>query len=314
MFNEEDENYFFDDKYLDECSFGSNNHFQRQLDNFEFELKNYSNDEIFNENGSDNNEERYNENKMYFNENKLNLVKNLTEVRADAKTGATTLKSKEKDGLIFKITKEIKQNQNIVGRKRKDGMGGKHNKYCYDNVTRKLKTKLFESILNVLNISLQKVEIENTKKYSKKKLYSKPFFLKINQDIIKDINVDNNNKLLKSTLKEIYSTDVSKKMENYGLDHNKNLIETIYKEQIQTKAIGILDRTLLECLEHFRGSKYYKELEGLEKEYKSVIENMKQNEPDDYIEIFEDFVKRFEIYYGNKKARPKKNSNEENLN
>ena len=43
-------------------------------------------------------------------------------------------------------------------------------------------------------------------------------------------------------------------------------------------------------------------------------ENMKQNEPDDYIEIFEDFVKRFEIYYGNKKARPKKNSNEENLN
>ena len=67
-------------------------------------------------------------------------------------------------------------------------------------------------------------------------------------------------------------------------------------------------------MEHFRGSKYYKELEGLEKEYKSVIENMKQNEPDDYIEIFEDFVKRFEIYYGNKKARPKKNSNEENLN
>lgn len=312
MFNEEEENYFFDNKYLDECSFDLNNHFQHELAKFDFEVKNYSNDEIYNESGSDNNDERYNENKMYFNENKLNEIKNLTEIRSDAKTGPSTVNAKEKNGLIFKITKEMKQNRNVVGRKRKDGMGGKHNKYCYDNVTRKLKTKLFESILNYLNSSLEKVEIENTKKYSKKKLYSKPFFLKINQDIIKDINVDNNNKLLKSTLKEIFSTNVSKKMENYGLDHNKNVIDKIYEEQIQTKTIGILDRTLLECLEHFRGSCYYKELEGLEKEYKIVIENMKEKESDDYIEIFEDLVKRFEIYYGNKKARPKKINNEEN--
>ena len=153
-----------ENKYMDECSFASNNPFQQELARFEFDVKNYSNDEIFNENGSDNNDERYNENKMYFNENKLNQFKNLTEVRADAKTGPSTLAVKEKEGFIFRITKEMKQDQNVVGRKRKDGQGGKHNKYCYDNVTRKLKTKLFESILNYLNSSLEKVEKENPKK------------------------------------------------------------------------------------------------------------------------------------------------------
>ena len=101
-------------------------------------------------------------------------------------------------------------------------------------------------------------------------------------------------------------------MENYGLDHNKKVIEKIYEEKIQTKTIGILERTLLECLEQFRGTKHYEELEGLEKQYEIVLENMKENETDEYIEIFKDFVSRFEEYYGNKKSRPKKNNNEEN--
>ena len=101
-------------------------------------------------------------------------------------------------------------------------------------------------------------------------------------------------------------------MENYGLDHNKKVIEKIYEEQIQKKTIGILERTLLECLEHFRGTKYYEELKGFEEQYKCVIDNMKENETDEYIELFKEFVNRFEEYYGNKKARPKKNNNEEN--
>ena len=195
MFEEEENSYFFNNNYLDEYSFDTNKHFTQEIEfKIDLEDKNYTNDEIY----SNNSDEKYNENQRYFNENKK---KNLTEFKSDAKTGASTLSNvKEKEGLIFKITKEMKKN---IGRKRKSS-GGKHNKFCYDNVTRKLKTKLFESILNFLNASLEKVEVENTRKYSKKKIYSKPIFLKINQDIIKDINVDNNNKLLKSTLKEIY--------------------------------------------------------------------------------------------------------------
>ena len=304
---EGEENYFVNNNYLDECSIDFNNNLGEELYKYDFGMKNFTNGDIYKGYDNDDNEtEKYNENKIFFNENKLNKFINITEDRANAKTGETTINVnvKEKDGLIFKITKKNKK-KNFVGRKRKSGMG-KHNKYCYDNITRKFKSKLFESILNFLNSSLKKVEIENTRKFSKKKVYSKPVFLKINQEIIKNINVDYNQKLLKSTIKEIFSTNISIKMKNYGFEHNRKVIEKIYEEKNQTKTIGILERTLLECLKQFRGTNYYEELEGLENQYKIVIENMKENETDEYIQLFEDFMNRFEEYYGNKKARPKK--------
>ena len=314
----EEENYF-DNKFLEDASTGLNNPLAQELGQVDYYDFCYSQADIYDD--KENNDERYmvlkNGNQIDFNENiNINDKKSKTEkIKYDAKTGSTGPDTKNtKVGLIFQIAKEMKQN--IVGRKRKNDKGGKHNKFSYDNVTRKLKTKLFESILSFLNSSLVPVQIENPKKYSKKILYSKPFFLKINQEIIKDINVDNNKKLLKSTLKEIFSNDVSKKVENYGLDYNRKLIEKIYEENIQKKTIGILDRTLLECLEQFRGTKKYEELQGLEKEYNNVIEGMKKNEEsDEYIEIFKDLVSRFEEYYENKKSRPKsKNNNENNEN
>ena len=220
----------------------------------------------------------------------------------------------KKDGPIWNISKQFKEsNKNEiliqVGRKRKNEQGGKHDKYYYDNVTRKLKTKLFEAILVILNASFKKVQIENPKKYSKKILYAKDFFLKINQEIIKDINVENNKILLKTQLKDIFSNKVSKKYERYGLDYNKKLVEKIYDERIQEKTIAILEKTFLECLEHFRGSKFYKELEGLEEEYKNVIKSFRDiGESEEYIQIFQDLANRFEDYYENKKSRNTKKS------
>lgn len=313
----EEENYF-DNRFYDEASTGLNNPLAQELGQIDYNFY-YSQADIYDD--KENNDERYlvfnNGNHLDFNENiNINDKKSKTEkIKPDVKTGSTGPNTKNtKEGLIFQISKELKQN--IVGRKRKNDKGGKHNKYSYDNVTRKLKTKLFESILSFLNSSLVPVQIENPKKYSKKILYSKPFFLKISQEIIKDINVENNKKLLKSTLKEIFSNNVSIKFGNYGLDYNRKLIEKLYEENIQKKAIDILERTFLECLEQFRGTKKYKELEGLEKEYFNVIEGMKKNEEsDEYIDIFKDLVSRFEDYYENKKSRPKnKNNNENNEN
>ena len=307
MFEDEQNNYnnYFNNTFLDDSLYDSNNSLIQGLHHYVLGSKNYSMGDIdICIDNHINEDEQYKENKIYYNENKLDQVTKITEIGTDAKTGENTINAKIKDNLIFKITKEKKNN--FVGNKRKRTNGGKHNKFCYDNVTRKFKTKFFESLLSYLNSSTEKIEIENTKKFSKKKVYSKPIFLKINQEIIKNINVDFNQKLLKSTIKEIFSNNISTKMQNYRPDHNEKEIKKIIKENFQKKTIGILDRTLLECLEHFRGTKHYKELEGLENQYKIVIENMKENETDEYIQLFEDFVNRFEEYYGNKKARPKK--------
>lgn len=293
---------------------------------FFHEMENFMNEEenIFTYNNNHNffkediNGDKYNEenidNEVEYNdqnqvdEEKIFAKKCLTEVnKSNEKTSPSTKFTK--DGPIFQISKEFKDK--LVGRKRRNNMGGKHNKFSYDNVTRKFKTKFFDSLLVFINASLIPVQIENPKKYSKKILYNKPFFLKIDQEIIKDINVENNQNLLKTKLKDIFSNNVSKKVESYGLDYNKKLIEKIYEEKIQKKTIDILEKTFLECLEQFRGSKQYKELEGFEKEYKNVINGLRENEEtEEYIEIFVEFVGRFEDYYGNKKARPAKKRNE----
>ena len=231
--------------------------------------------------------------------------KSVTEVnKEDLSTGAVT-KPKYKQGAIFEISKNFEKTI-LVGRKKMQNLNGKHDKFAYDNVTRKVKTKLFDSILVVVNASTEEVVVENPKKNSKKQKIVKPFFVKIDQKIIKETKVEDNQQLFKTKLKDIFSNDVSKKYENLGLDYNKNLIQKMYEENIQKKTIKILERTFLDCLKHFRGSEYYEELAGLEKEYKNVINELRnKGETEEYIEIFEELVGRFEEYYENKKARPK---------
>lgn len=221
-----------------------------------------------------------------------------------------------KDGPIFEISKTPKStdganniynanntdkasntNNTNLGKKRKKPINyknGKHDKYCYDNLTRKVKPKLFESIRNILNLSLSKKGYPKT-------------FLKIIQSLILNTNTEFNRDLLKSKLKDIFSNEVYSKVKNYDKNHNKNLIEEIYKDNILTKTISILEKTLLECLEHFRGSKYYVELEGLEEEYQAFIDELiSKGETNAYIMELKEFVSRFDKYYFyEKKSKPK---------
>lgn len=206
-----------------------------------------------------------------------------------------TTKQKEKKDLIFGIEK-IKNNKKVLGRKRKkdnniENNKAKHNKYSIDNITRKINNKLFDSILNILNLSLNE-ERENE------------IFIKIEQKTIININVNYIKNLLKTKLKYIFSKNISKKYINYGLDHNKNLINKIYSENVYKKTISILEKTLFESLEHFRGSNYYPELAGLEKYYENLIKSFRINgETEKYINDFQKIAKTFEVIYNNKKAR-----------
>ena len=264
-------------------------------------------------NGKNGNDLNVNINNFFpFNQEKELVKKSVTEVnKEDLSTGAAT-KPKYKQGAIFEISKNFEK-RILVGRKKMHNLNGKHDKFAYDNVTRKVKTKLFDSILVVMNASTEEVVVvvENPKKNSKKQKTVKPFFVKIDQKIIKETKVEDNQQLFKTKLKDIFSNDVSKKYENLGIDYNKNLIQKMYEENKQKKTIKILERTFLDCLKHFRGSEYYEELAGLEKEYKNVINALRnKGETDEYIEIFEELVGRFEEYYENKKARPKKDNEE----
>jgi hypothetical protein len=214
--------------------------------------------------------------------------------------------SSKNNNKIFYITKEYER-EKIKGRKRKGNFGGngKHDKFCKDNIVRKVKTNLFEIILFFINFSITPIEKENKNKNSKKKIIYKPFLVKIDQEIIKTINVEENLKLINSKLKDIFSNKTSKKYVSLGLDKNKQIIDEIYEQKIQKKTISILNKTFEQCLEHINGINYDEDLAGLEHEYQRILKKLRIKENEDYISKFKDMVKNFKFFYMNKKARKK---------
>lgn len=226
------------------------------------------------------------------------------------------IKGKKED--IFEIFKDFNKIKLLKENKSYIGQNGRHDKFSKDNIIRKIKSYFFNSILRFVNSSTIKEEIENPKKYSKKKLYIKPFFLKFEQEIITNVNIEFNLNLLSSKLKDIFSYNTSKKVEkNHGTDKNKKLVEKIFKDNIQKKTIDILNMTLYQCMEHFRGTRYYEELSGLENEYKDMMDELEKKEKSNcqdnyekYISEFINLLNTFKEYYQNKnKRKPKTKRN-----
>ena len=83
----------------------------------------------------------------------------------------------------------------------------------------------------------------------------------------KELNkVKYNKKLLKRTLKSIFSKEVSGKYSRYNPEHNKYLIESLINEKDEKKKIffnKLFNLTFMDCLEHFRGSHFFDELNGM---------------------------------------------------
>jgi hypothetical protein len=239
---------------------------------------------------------------------------------ASTNTSSSTEKKseQEKSKKIFSFTKEPKvkieikdqeekPHNELLGKKRQTE---NHTKFAFDNLVRKIKSKLFGALLIILNKSLEKDQNPNSKQDSKEKKgeVKTECFLKPDQKIIIQTNVEENKKLLDSKLRDIFSQKVSTKAKNYSkqyqLDYNKNFIEKIKNDETRKKTNDILDMTFLQCMEHFRGSKRYEALNGLEKEYENVIKEMRDEE--DYMESFVEQLNKFEIMYSQKKARKSK--------
>jgi hypothetical protein len=212
--------------------------------------------------------------------------------------------NKEKIFLIYKESKK----KSKKGRNKKFEFGGKHNKFSSDNMVRKIKVYLFGVLLRFINASI-KQESQNEEQNPEGKNYSKEFLVKVNQELIININVDYNLKLLDSKLKNIFSYDISQKVKAFGLDKNKKLIKEIFVQNKLVKTIQILNMTLYQCLEHLRGTKYYKELAGLEEEFNSVINDLKnKGENEKYISEFIHLINTFKEYYNQKTPRrPRRN-------
>lgn len=211
---------------------------------------------------------------------------------------------------------EIKENETeeeievvipkMMGRKRKDSpTKGKHNKYSNDNLYRKVKSNLLNILYEFINSKI-KEEYKNIPKYNVKK----NILRKIEQKQIVNSNIAFNQNFLSKTLRKIFSVEISHKYKcNYN--HNENLINYLIDEQNEKreKFASLFDLTFLDCINHFRGTKYFQELNGM-MTYGEFKEKYKDD--NDYIKSMDYIVNNYETIIMNKKSRKSKQEREEN--
>ena len=178
-------------------------------------------------------------------------------------------------------------------------------KYSNDNLLRRAKTILFDSLLKYDNYIISKVfDDQLGNGINIKKL------LKINHSQIKNINANYNRDLIKTSQGKIFSENISKRHTYYPLDHNKKLINKLLNETDDEKRktfINLFSKTLQECIQHITGQKI-EELKGLEDFYEKEIFELEED--DKFKKEIKKFIDNYEAIINKKK--PRKTNQKEN--
>ena len=188
---------------------------------------------------------------------------------------------------------KINQNDNIkklLGRKKKgDEQEREHTKFSDDNKMRKIKTYFNHFIHNYVNSSLSP---------GHKKL------LKINTNTNEKLKKELNVNLMKMKLKDIFTqysvNRKSIKCKN-GNKYNSEIIEDIYKNNIEKKAIERLNLSYIEILDIMR--RYY--LDEFKNDIfdKEIRNGEKEERAKTYVKEMVDLLFYFETWFANKASR-----------
>ena len=242
------------------------------------------------------------ENKVIIKESDEEIPHSLNFQTNEEKIDITIAESKTKEMTSIEIPKEkkflVKKRYFNVNSKKKTGRKSKnpvsnieHTKFSDDNILRKIKVKFFQKLIKYINGKI------------KPKYFGVVKLLKpLKGEISQDNTINFNRQLMGSKLKDIFSNnEINGKFKLCEKDYNKNVIDEIYKNNIQ-EIINIFELTFLEAFNIFRDTNE-NEFTDFEK-LNTVLEELKLKENDnEYVNKFQEVVMGFENYYLQKKAR-----------
>jgi hypothetical protein len=219
-----------------------------------------------------------------------------SEEREEKKTSSSLTSENEK--LLVEIpdetmlNSEVKKDKFFIQKKHKRGRmqknsnnKGEHTKYYHDNIFRKIRVKFWKNILKYINNIIES-------KYKDKIKVLIPLSGKVAQNNTLNFNYN----LFNTKLKDIFiSNEINGKFIKYDKSYNENVINTIYKENIQ-ELINILEMTFLDVFKVFRDVNEKEKLVGFER-YDTIIKELKSKEEDDYIAKLEKSIMDFENFY-----------------
>jgi len=208
----------------------------------------------------------------------------------------------EKSELTLPLFDQDNSKNKKQGRKKKESKEqGNHNKYTSDNIIRKCKTIIINLLFNLINKKIKEL-------FRKEKGYvsTRKRLMKMRQTQIANSSVKYNQSFLNKKLKDIFSENLSTRCSNFPINHNKELINELLNEKDLNKRQffnDLFELSFLDCLEHFRGTKSFYCLEGLEN-YKKICDKLDGDE--DYKDSFLSYIENFEMIILNKKSRKSK--------
>ena len=193
--------------------------------------------------------------------------------------------------LSIKNKKKLTNTKNM-GRKRGNNnciKKYKHNKYIPDNIKLRYKRCFFDYLISLINYRISKCP----------KLKKRGTIKKLSSSIITITKKDKTFLMLDSTAKEYLSLNISSKFTKLPKDHNKKLIEYIYKIN-EISLIEILDKTIRELMTIFcSDSNKYEEFKDFKRLQYHIDDELmaKHHEDAEYIALFKDQAINFEEKY-----------------
>ena len=175
---------------------------------------------------------------------------------------------------------------------------GEHNKFSDDNIRRKIKHLILQSLFIFINKKIKEIYKHDIGKgIFEKKL------LKINQKQKSEASIEYNQKFIYKSLGDIFSENITIKYTNFPPTHNRRIINELENDEEFGNPVyfrNLFSLSFVDCLKHFRRDVNIKELEGLE-----GIETLKNKVKDDkdYLNSLEYYIRNFETIINNKKGR-----------
>ena len=273
-------NYFF--KYRLEENSTHNNEFYEIVIKNQFEYKLISDD-------TSENTDDIKEKDIYFIKNINSTENNIIDFNNINQK--TNISSEKKPPENF-LKKKRRQ-----GRKKKDSLEeGQHNKKSFDNLLRKIKNSLLNSVRNLSNNKTKVV-------YKFKKLPPEWKLIKIDPKHARNSNIEFNKIFIHKSLKEIFSEDTT--IKNFcNRDHNKILIEQLLNEKDGEKRKNfeiLFNLTFLDLMKYSVGERQdLIQLQGLSLS-KKLLNEMAIDE--EYSKLIIDVLKNIENILENKLPR-----------
>ena len=151
---------------------------------------------------------------------------------------------------------------------------------------------------------------------------------KLNYKIINQINKDNDTKLLRMTLEDLFSLDISPKYKSKSPDFNKKLIQKIINKEKKVNdnetVCFVLNMTFGEWFDLFRNKKDIKDIQKqyqqnndikfdqIEKNFvyvDNLLDEMIKKQDEKYFRIFTFYIYNYERWFAIKSPRKNKSQN-----